>query len=97
VVFSGYELPMDKKYKLIFVVKLPFNIPNLDDDFAFLYLKNFIFDHVISKDKSIVLYFDGRLKDRDYIFKIEDAFNTKVFPMERKDNLLKLIRDNFSI
>jgi len=88
---------MDKKYKLIFVVKLPFNIPNLDDDFAFLYLKNFIFDHVISKDKSIVLYFDGRLKDRDYIFKIEDAFNTKVFPMERKDNLLKLIRDNFSI
>ena len=97
VVFSGYELPMDKKYKLIFVVKLPFNTPNLDEDYAFLYLKNFIFDHVISKDKSVVLYFDGRLKDGEYTFKIEDAFNTKVFPMERKDNFLKLIRDHFSI
>ncbi|BAL81135.1 3'-5' exonuclease [Caldisericum exile] len=89
--FVQYEFPVKNKYRLIFVIKLPMNILGSQENYAMYYLKNFIKDFV-SDEKSAVLYFDGRLKDRNFVSKFGEAFLTTPMLLERKENLVQFVR-----
>lgn len=93
--FVTYEFPVKNRFKLIFVVKLPMNALNLDENYAMYYLKNFVRD-VASAERSAVLYFDGRLKDRNFVVKYEEAFLSTPMILERKENLVQFVRKHFN-
>jgi hypothetical protein len=93
--FITYEFPVKNKFKLIFVVKLPMNIINADETYAMYYLKNFVKDN-LQKEKSSVFYFDGRLKDKNFIVKYEDAFLSTPMLLEKKENLIQFVKKYIS-
>uniref|UniRef100_A0A7C4TWC8 3'-5' exonuclease n=1 Tax=Caldisericum exile TaxID=693075 RepID=A0A7C4TWC8_9BACT len=95
--FSSYDKPVDGYYKLIFIVKLPLNMLSYSDKYPLYYLKNFVGGFIKEREKSVVFYFDGRLKDRNFLTNVQDAFLTTPLPMERKDALIQFVKKYLSI
>lgn len=93
--FITYDFPVKNKFRLIFVVKLPMNIVNVEEGYPMYYLKNFVKDN-LQKEKSAVFYFDGRLKDKNFITKYEDAFLSTPMLLEKKENLIQFVRKYIS-
>ncbi|MGC9171310.1 3'-5' exonuclease [Caldisericum sp.] len=93
--FVQYEFPIRNRYRLIFIIKLPMNILGSDENYAMYYLKNFIKDS-IAYEKSAVLYFDGRLKDRNFVSRFEEAFITTPMLLERKENLVQFVKKHIN-
>jgi hypothetical protein len=71
------------------------NIINADETYAMYYLKNFVKDN-LQKEKSSVFYFDGRLKDKNFIVKYEDAFLSTPMLLEKKENLIQFVKKYIS-
>jgi len=95
--FSTYELPIKQNYKIIFLFKLPFNVAGLSEEYAMFYAKNFILDNISKDDKSVIIYFDGRLKDKNFVNKVNDLFIGSPLFMEKKENLLQFVKKFLSL
>ncbi|MEF3244615.1 MAG: 3'-5' exoribonuclease [Caldisericaceae bacterium] len=90
--FASYEFPKIGEYKIVYLFKLPFNVANLSEDYAILYAKNFVLDNINKKEKTVLVYFDGRFKDKRFLSKVNDLFlNVPIF-IEKKANLSNFVR-----
>ncbi len=90
--FASYEFPKIGEYKIIYLFKLPFNVASLSEDYAMLYAKNFVLDNINKKEKTVLVYFDGRFKDKRFLSKVNDLFlNIPIF-VEKKVNLSNFVK-----
>ena len=91
-----YDLSTGESYKEVYLIKFPliqnnnFN-PEMDFYSAIL-VKNILYEIAEkSNGKTIVFYFDGKLKNKEYRSALEDMFISFPLYLEREESLLKII------
>jgi len=89
-----YDISPSQIYREIYLVKLPI-IQNDNPEMEFysaLFIKNLVYEITEkSNGRSIVFYFDGKLKNKDYRVKFEDIFISFPLYLEREESLLRIL------